>query len=91
VDLVYLDSWDVDWSNPSDSAIHGYKEYQNIKGLLKSESILGVDDTPKTLEWIPSEFHKVARDYKSINGMFPGEGALILKELDDNLTTKNLA
>lgn len=90
VDLVYLDSWDVDWSNPIDSAIHGYREYQKIKGLLKPGSILVIDDTPRTLHWIPIEFHKVAQEYKNSNGMYPGKGALIFKELEDNLIAKKI-
>jgi hypothetical protein len=30
IDVFFLDSWDVDWTNPLESAIHGLKEFQAI-------------------------------------------------------------
>lgn len=90
IDLVYLDSWDVDWSNPNESAIHGWNEYQRIKDRLKSGSVLVIDDTPRTLDWIPPEFADVAKKYLNLNGVFPGKGALILKELENTPNVKKI-
>ena len=84
IDLVYLDSWDVDWSNPDESAIHGYNEYIRIRDCLKSGSIIVIDDTPRTLDWIPPDCVDTAQEYLRVNGVLPGKGALILKELQGN-------
>lgn len=89
VDLVYLDSWDVDWFHPDESAIHGYNEYLSIQGQLKPGSVIVIDDTPRTLDWIPPECVDIAQEYLRINGVLPGKGALILKKLEDSpLATK---
>jgi hypothetical protein len=90
IDLVYLDSWDVDWSSPNESAIHGYNEYLRIKGCLKPGSVIIIDDTPRTLDWIPEEFLEIAQEYWRINGVLPGKGALILKELHGNPLVKKI-
>jgi hypothetical protein len=88
--LVYLDSWDVDWSNPNESAIHGYNEYLRIKDRLKSGSVLVIDDTPRTIDWIPPEFFEVAQEFLKVNGVLPGKGALILKELQGSPLVKKI-
>jgi hypothetical protein len=90
IDLVYLDSWDVDWSNPNESAIHGYNEYLRIKDRLKSGSVLVIDDTPRTIDWIPPEFFEVAQEFLKVNGVLPGKGALILKELQGSPLVKKI-
>ena len=90
VDLVYLDSWDVDWFNPNESAIHGYNEYLRIKNNLKSGSVIVIDDTPRTLDWIPPECFDIAQEYLRENGVLPGKGALILKELQGSPLVKKI-
>ena len=90
IDLVYLDSWDVDWSNPNESAIHGYNEYLRIKARLKSGSVLVIDDTPRTMNWIPPEFVDIAQEYLKVNSVLPGKGALILKELQGSPLVKKI-
>jgi hypothetical protein len=90
IDLVYLDSWDVDWSNPNESAIHGYNEYLRIKDRLKSGSVLVIDDTPRTIDWIPPEFSDSAQEFLRVNGVLPGKGALILKELQGSPLVKKI-
>jgi hypothetical protein len=90
IDLVYLDSWDVDWANPTQSALHGFEEYLLVRPYLKKGSILVIDDTPSSLSWIPSDFHEVALDYERINGVLPGKGALIVKELQTNSNVQKI-
>jgi hypothetical protein len=46
VDLLYLDSYDVDFDNPLPSAIHHLKELLAIAPLLSSETLVVVDDSP---------------------------------------------
>ena len=84
VDLVYLDSWDVDWADPNQCAKHGLEEFRLVKPFLKKGSILVIDDTPNSLKWIPSEFHEIALNYERENGVLPGKGALVVKELESD-------
>jgi hypothetical protein len=78
----------VDWSNLNESAIHGYNEYLRIKGRLKSGSVLVIDDTPRTFDWIPPECVVIAQEYLKVNGVLPGKCALILKELQGSPLVK---
>lgn len=81
VDLCYLDSWDVDWSNPLPSAQHGLREFEAVKSLLYPGSILVIDDTPSDLELIPSANRATAIEFESKYGVLPGKGAFIVKLL----------
>ena len=47
VDLLYLDSWDLDLRDPLPSANHHLKELKAIWSNLASGSIIGVDDNPE--------------------------------------------
>ena len=84
IDVFFLDSWDVDWFNPLESAIHGFKEFQAIAPKLNSGSILFVDDTPISHDWLTYKFRESTHMLKIEYGVFPGKGALILKELMGN-------
>lgn len=44
VDLLYLDSFDLDWKNPHPSALHHLKELCAAAPLLKAGSLVFVDD-----------------------------------------------
>jgi len=44
VDLLYLDSFDVDWKNPHVSALHHLKELVSAKNMIKDHSLIVVDD-----------------------------------------------
>lgn len=90
IDLVYLDSWDVDWDNPTQCAIHGLAEFKLVQPYLKKGSVLVIDDTPNSLKWIPSEYHDVATKYEQKYGVLPGKGALIVKELKTNMNARKI-
>lgn len=45
-DLLYLDSYDVDWAWPIASAVHHLKELAAIAGALRAETLVMVDDSP---------------------------------------------
>lgn len=81
VDLVYLDSWDVDWFQPELSAEHGLREFLAIERKIKPGSVLVVDDTPKSPSWIPREAQSISNAFKETHGVLPGKGALIIKLL----------
>ena len=88
VDLVYLDSWDVNWSYPLASGYHGLREMLAVLPILrKSNGILLVDDTPAN----PDIFHKetgldksVFESFVNTYGSLPGKGGLILNYLQGN-------
>ena len=84
IDVFFLDSWDVDWLNPLESAMHGLAEYQAIAHRLNNGSLLFVDDTPISQDWLPLEFRESTQKFEKEYGVFPGKGALILKELLGN-------
>lgn len=46
VDVLYLDSYDVDMANPHDAALHCFMEFTAAKHLLGRDSIVFVDDSP---------------------------------------------
>jgi len=45
-DLIYLDSFDVDWLDPSPAEQHGAKEFELAKKLIRIGGIILIDDTP---------------------------------------------
>lgn len=83
-DLYFLDSWDVDWANPESAANHGLAEFLAIKDKLKPETLVLIDDTPVSLDYIGFEFHPKAQSYFRTNGVFPGKGALVLKMIQNS-------
>lgn len=50
VDLFYLDSYDVDWTNDSPSAEHHLKEFKVIEPFLKPGCVVAIDDNSRLLE-----------------------------------------
>ena len=82
VDLIYLDSWDVDWSNPYASAEHGKKELVAIRPYLRTGTIVVIDDTPVSMKWIPSSNLDVATKFKIEFGVLPGKGAFYNQALE---------
>lgn len=43
-DLLYLDSFDVDWNNPLPAATHHLKELFSARNLLKEGTLIVIDD-----------------------------------------------
>ena len=80
IDLLFLDSWDVNWLNPHPSSMHGLAEYLAIAGHLQKGSLLLVDDTPADTEAMQSAqtAHVEAFErFCSTFGYTPGKCALI--------------
>jgi hypothetical protein len=53
LDLLYLDSFDVDFDNPLPSAIHHLKELLAIAPLVSFETLVVVDDSPSSFIGVP--------------------------------------
>lgn len=49
VDLFYLDSWDVNWSDDHNSAEHHLREFLTIEPHLKPGAVVAIDDNSKFL------------------------------------------
>jgi hypothetical protein len=45
-DLIYLDSFDVDWAQPEPAEIHGEKEFEIAMKLVRIGGVILIDDTP---------------------------------------------
>ncbi len=79
IDLLYLDSWDVEWSNPNPSGLHGLAEFLSISNHMQKGSLLLIDDTPKNENFFNgSEEDRAAfLEYFDRNGFYPGKGSLV--------------
>lgn len=86
IDLLYLDSWDVDWEDPLPSAIHGLHEFLTVFPALRPGSVVLIDDTPA------NESHMAAAQPTKIEsfiafrdkfGFAPGKGSLVKQWLID--------
>jgi hypothetical protein len=82
VDVVYLDSYDLDWYEPDPSAAHGLKEYKAILPVLRTGSLLLIDDTPSTPYWMDDRgltYQNMIKFYETHNYL-PGKGQYVLSE-----------
>ena len=80
--LVHLDSWDLDLTNPVPSMLHGWLEFVAIKDKMPSNSIILVDDNYMKGTWVnwnlmkdgqyTGDYIKVDIDYDIV-----GKGSLI--------------
>jgi len=80
--VVYLDSWDLDWYDPHPAAQHGLNEYNAILPSLKKDSLLLIDDTPSTPYWIDSRdslYDDMVVFYNQ-NNYLPGKGRYVIHE-----------
>ncbi len=80
--IVFLDSWDVDWSNPKPAAVHGLKEFKSVLPKLQAGSYIFIDDSPSTLDYIAAINQDQANEYLREEGVLPGKGADVLKMLE---------
>lgn len=69
-DVVYLDSFDLEWANPFPSADHGLKEYFSILPALQKDSLLLIDDTPKTCDELLEVDHQIFLQAKKAEEQF---------------------
>ena len=53
LDLLYLDSFDVEFDDPLPSAIHHLKELLAIAPLVSFETLVVVDDSPSSFIGVP--------------------------------------
>ena len=78
-DLAYLDSWDLDASNPWPAALHGLKEFLAVSKMAKGGSVVLIDDTPNGVEHYPDAVRETALAFHKRWGMWPGKGMLVVE------------
>lgn len=76
VDVVYLDSWDVDFSAPLPAAEHCLRELEAVLPALHAGSLLLIDDSPGTLADVPVTARDSAPALYAEFGAWPGKGML---------------
>lgn len=92
IDLLYLDSYDVDFNNPLPSAEHHLKEFNAVKHLLHKGSIVLIDDTPVSKDWYDNACSIPENDSRKLNfnPNMSGKGSLVHTELEKMNATKIL-
>ncbi len=80
IDVLYLDSYDIDWLKPVPSMEHHLKELKAAWPLLARNSIVAFDDTPSGAAFAPWWCGPDARAAMASPDP-PGKGALAIKHL----------
>jgi hypothetical protein len=82
-DVIYLDSYDLDFYNPEPSAKHCLAEYMALKPAIKKDTLLLIDDTPMNPYWLDTrgETYYDMLDYYGMFGIMPGKGMYVLDEV----------
>lgn len=81
-DVIYLDSWDLDWYNPHPAAQHGLQEYHALKPCIQKNTLLLIDDTPANPYWLDTRdtlYHDMVQ-YYTTHQCLPGKGQYIAQE-----------
>lgn len=78
--VIYLDSYDLDFYNPHPSAMHGLKEYLAILPSVKKNTLLLIDDTPSNPYWLDTrgELYTNMIEYYKNNNNLPGKGQYVV-------------
>jgi hypothetical protein len=81
--VIYLDSYDLDFYNPEQSGKHGLAEYNALKPVIKQNTLLLIDDTPKTPYWLDTrgKLYEDMQAYYEKNNYLPGKGMYVLNEV----------
>jgi hypothetical protein len=93
--LVYLDSWDVDWREPLPAAIHGFHEFLTVLPMLvASQGLLLIDDTPldnKLFASVTGHPPDVFDSFRAAYGFSPGKGGMIVEYLAKRNMAKKIS
>lgn len=80
VDVVYLDSYDLNFYDPQPSGTHGLNEYNAILPVLHKDSLLLIDDTPSDPYWLDTrgQLYDHMKQYYAQHNKMPGKGMYVL-------------
>lgn len=71
LDVIYLDSFDLDIKNPQPSEQHGLDEFLLLNKYIKTGTLIAIDDTPKDFDLFGAGSNKLNH--------IPGKGSLVLE------------
>jgi hypothetical protein len=77
LDIIYLDSFDLNIKNPEPSENHGLQEFLLLNEKIKKGALISIDDTPDS-------FDKYSLTEKNIFNYIPGKGRLVIQYLKEN-------
>jgi hypothetical protein len=77
LDIIYLDSFDLNIKNPGPSQNHGLQEFLLLNEKIKKGAIISIDDTPDS-------FEKFSSTEKNLFNYIPGKGRLVIEYLEEN-------
>jgi hypothetical protein len=82
--VIYLDSYDLDFYNPQPSGNHGLAEYKSLIPVIKKNTLLLIDDTPINPYWLDFRnqvYNDMCVYYNNNNNTLPGKGMFVLNEI----------
>jgi hypothetical protein len=82
--VIYLDSYDLDFYNPLPSGNHGLAEYKSLMPVIKKNTLLLIDDTPINPYWLDTRgqlYNDMCVYYFNNNSTMPGKGMFVLNEV----------
>ena len=82
--VIYLDSYDLDFYNPIPSGNHGLAEYKSLIPVIKKDTLLLIDDTPINPYWLDTRnklYNDMSVYYLNNNNTLPGKGMFVLNEI----------
>lgn len=74
--IIYLDSYDLDWYNPQPAAEHGLNEYKAVLPAITNGTLLLIDDTPINPYWLDTrgQLYNDMLVYYDKHHELPGKG-----------------
>ena len=78
IDLLYLDSFDLDLVNPFPSMKHTLEEFIIAEQYFKSGTFIMIDDSPINLNYYKKD-SQLAQIFFDNHGLVPGKGSLVLE------------
>jgi hypothetical protein len=82
IDVLYLDSVDIDWQHPEPSMKHHLDELMSAKANLARDAVVGIDDTPASVDYLPLHMSDEDRGYLLRQSVLPGKGRACIDYLD---------
>lgn len=84
IDFVYLDSYDLDLTNPLPAENHCLREFNAVLKYSRRGTIIVIDDTRASVAEFPQQDQQIVRIQLKNNGRIPGKGALVLEKIRNN-------
>lgn len=85
VDVIYLDSYDLDFYDPAPSGNHGLEEYKALIPSIRKNTLMLIDDTPVNTYWLDTrgQLYDDMNVYYNQNNFLPGKGMYVLNQISN--------